>query len=54
VPPGPALAVALGALPGAQVGAAVSQRLAGPQLRAVLIAFVSLTAFRVWWDVLAR
>jgi uncharacterized membrane protein YfcA len=54
VPPGPALAVALGALPGAQLGAFVSRRLAGPQLKAVLLTFVALTAARVWWDVLAR
>jgi uncharacterized membrane protein YfcA len=52
VPPGPALAVALGALPGAQLGAAVSRRLAEPRLKAVLLAFVVLTAAWVWWDVI--
>jgi hypothetical protein len=53
VPAGPALVVALGALPGAQVGAAVSRRLAGSQLRLALLVTVVLTAARVWWDLLA-
>jgi uncharacterized membrane protein YfcA len=51
VPGGPALAVALGALPGAWLGAAVSRRLAEPQLKAVLLGLVVTTAAWVWWDV---
>jgi uncharacterized membrane protein YfcA len=51
---GPALLVALGALPGAQLGALVSRRLSGARLRYVLMAIVLLTAIRVWWDVLRR
>jgi hypothetical protein len=54
IPPGPALAVALGAVPGAQLGAAVSRRLASSRLRAALFAVVVFTAVRVWWDVLSR
>lgn len=54
IPLGPALAVALGALPGAQLGAAVSRRLPPAHLRALLLAVVALTALRVWWDVLVR
>lgn len=52
IPPGPAIAVALGALPGAPVGAAVSRRVAGPHLKFTLFAITVLTAVRVWWDVL--
>jgi len=48
----PALLVALGALPGAQLGARVSRRLSGPRLRAALFVIVLLTAVRVWWDLL--
>jgi uncharacterized protein len=51
---GPALLVALGALPGAQLGALVSRRLSGKRLRHVLLVIVLLTAIRVWWDVLRR
>ncbi len=49
---GPALLVALGALPGAQLGALVSRRLSGAWLRGVLFTIVLLTALRVWWDLL--
>jgi uncharacterized membrane protein YfcA len=52
IPWGPALLVALGALPGAQLGALVSRRLSGPRLRSVLIVIVLLTAIKVWWDLL--
>jgi uncharacterized membrane protein YfcA len=48
-----ALVVAVGAVPGAQIGAAVSQRLAGGWLRLVLFAIIVSTAVRVWWDVLS-
>jgi uncharacterized membrane protein YfcA len=54
IPPGPAVAVASGALVGAHLGAVVSRRLASAHLRAVLFAVVVLTACRVWWDVLVR
>lgn len=54
VPPGPAAAVALGALPGAPLGAAVSRRLGVWPLRLILLMFITLTAARVWWDVAVR
>lgn len=54
IPPGPALAVALGAVPGAQLGAVVSQRVAPPHLKRILLIVIVLTALRVWWDVLFR
>jgi uncharacterized membrane protein YfcA len=52
IPWGPAALVALGALPGAQLGALVSRRLSGGRLRHVLFVVVLLTAIRVWWDLL--
>jgi uncharacterized membrane protein YfcA len=52
VPLWPSLAVAAGALPGAQVGAALSRRLSGPALRRALFAIIVLSGVRVWWDVL--
>jgi uncharacterized membrane protein YfcA len=52
VPPGPAVAVALGALPGASLGAAVSRRLRGLHLKLILVVLIALTALRVWWDVI--
>ena len=52
IPWGPAAFVALGALPGAQLGALVSRRLPGTWLRFALLAIVLLTATRVWWDLL--
>jgi uncharacterized membrane protein YfcA len=52
LPLGPALAVVLGAVPGAPLGAAVSRRLAPGQLKLVLFIFILLTTARVWWDVL--
>jgi uncharacterized protein len=50
----PTLAVLLGTVPGARLGAAVSRRLPAPALRLVLFVVVLATALRVWWDVLAR
>jgi len=52
IPWGPALLVALAALPGAQLGALLSRRLSGARLRHVLLLVVLLTALRVWWDLL--
>jgi len=49
-----ALAVALGALPGARLGAAVGRRLTYVHLRLVLLLVVALSAGRVWWDLLTR
>jgi hypothetical protein len=54
VPLGPALLVALGAVPGAQLGAAASQRLAGGALKGILFGVIVLTGVRVWWHVLAE
>ena len=54
IPFGPALAVVLGAVPGAQLGAAVSRRMPPLVLRAALFVFVVLTAIRVWADVFSR
>jgi uncharacterized membrane protein YfcA len=51
---GPALVVALGAAPGAQLGAFVSRRLSGARLRQVLFVVVLATTLRVWWDLLTR
>jgi uncharacterized membrane protein YfcA len=50
IPWGPAVFVALGAMPGAQLGALVSRRLSGEWLRRALFLVVLLTALRVWWD----
>lgn len=52
IPWGPAMLVVLGAMPGAQLGALVSSRLSGEWLRRSLVAVVTLTALRVWWDLL--
>ncbi len=52
VPLGSALVVALGAAPGAQLGALASRRLAGGMLRAILFVVIVLTGVRVWWHVL--
>jgi hypothetical protein len=53
IPWGPAVFVALGAVPGAQLGALASRRLSGEWLRRSLLVVVLLTALRVWWDLLA-
>lgn len=47
-----ALVVAIGAVPGAQLGAALSRRLSGSQLRLALGLIIAIIAVRVWWDVL--
>ncbi|HEV8641817.1 MAG TPA: sulfite exporter TauE/SafE family protein [Methylomirabilota bacterium] len=52
IPPEPAIAVALGALPGAQIGAAVSRHVKGSHLKLTLLVIIVLTGVRVWWDVL--
>jgi uncharacterized membrane protein YfcA len=52
IPWGPAVLVALAALPGAQLGAWVSRRLSAGCLRGLLFVIVLLTALRVWWDLL--
>jgi uncharacterized membrane protein YfcA len=52
VPLVPALLVALGAVPGAQLGALASRRLSGVALKRILVAVIVLTGARVWWDVL--
>jgi uncharacterized membrane protein YfcA len=46
--------VALGALPGAQAGAAMSHRMPESWLKQALLWIVALSAARVWWDVFAR
>src|SRR5207249_10841167 len=47
-----ALVVAIGAVPGAQLGAALSRRLSGSQLKLALGLIIAVIAIRVWWDVL--
>jgi uncharacterized membrane protein YfcA len=54
IPWGPALAVAVGAVPGARLGAAVSRRLSTRQLRRLLLILILATGARVWWDLLAH
>ena len=54
VPLMPALVVALGALPGASLGAALSRRLSGATLKLSLGVIIVITGLRVWWDVLWR
>jgi uncharacterized membrane protein YfcA len=54
VPLAAALMVTLGAVPGAQVGAALSHRVAAKRLKWVLAAVILVTVSRVWWDLLAR
>jgi uncharacterized membrane protein YfcA len=48
----PTLAVMVGAVPGARVGALASRRLSGAGLRRVLFLVVLSSAVRVWWDLL--
>jgi uncharacterized protein len=52
VPLGPALVVALGAVPGAQLGAMASRRLAAGALKGILFVVIVLTGVRVWWHAL--
>jgi uncharacterized protein len=46
------LAVLVGAVPGAHLGALASRRLSGVGLRRVLFLVVLSSALRVWWDLL--
>ena len=50
VPFASTLAVVLGAVPGAQIGALASRRLSGAGLRRVLFVVILISALRVWWD----
>ena len=52
IPLQPALVVAVGALPGAQLGAMASRRLSGVALKRTLLAVIVLTGVKVWWHVL--
>jgi uncharacterized protein len=54
IPPLPALVVAVGAVPGARVGAALSRRLSGTALKRALFVIILMTGVRVWWSVLAH
>ena len=54
VPLVPALVVALGAVPGAQLGALASRRLAAGALKGVLFIVIVITGVRVWWHVLVE
>jgi uncharacterized membrane protein YfcA len=54
IPLGPAMVVAAGALPGAQLGAVTSRRLSGVALKRVLLAVIVLTGIRVWWHLLVE
>ena len=54
VPLGPALAVVIGSLSGAPIGARVSRRAPVGALRAVLAILIGLVTIRVWVDVLSR
>ena len=47
----PALTVAVGAIPGAQLGAAASHRVSTRHLKWALAVTIVLAAARVWWDV---
>jgi uncharacterized protein len=48
----PALTVAVGAIPGAQLGAAASHRVSSRHLKLALAITIVLAAARVWWDVI--
>jgi uncharacterized membrane protein YfcA len=54
IPLAPTLAVVAGAIPGARFGAAMSRRLPPFGLRVALFAFVTLTAIKVWADLLSH
>ena len=49
----PAVTVAAGAVPGAQLGAYVSRRLPPRILKAALFVIIVATAIGIWWDLLA-
>jgi uncharacterized membrane protein YfcA len=48
----PAFTVAVGAIPGAQLGAAASHRVSSRHLKWALAGTIVLAAARVWWDVI--
>jgi len=48
----PALTVAVGVIPGAQLGAAASHRVSSRYLKRALAITIVLAAARVWWDVI--
>ena len=48
----PAFTVAVGAIPGAQLGAAASHRVSSRNLKWALAVTIVLAAARVWWDVI--
>jgi uncharacterized membrane protein YfcA len=52
IPMAPAMVVAAGALPGAQLGAVTSRRLSGVALKRALLAVIVLTGVKVWWHLL--
>ena len=52
IPVPTALVVAVGALPGAQLGAAASRRLSGVALKRALLIVIVLTGLKIWWHVL--
>lgn len=52
IPVPPALVIAVGALPGAQLGATASRRLSGLTLKRALRIIIVLTGLKVWWHVL--
>ena len=54
VPLGPAVAVALGALPGAQLGGWLSRRMSGSHLKQALGLIIVVSAIRVWIDLVGR
>jgi uncharacterized membrane protein YfcA len=54
VPLGPAVAVSLGALPGALLGEWLSRRMSGSRLKLVLGLIVVVSAIRVWIDLVGR
>ena len=54
IPLAPTLAVVAGAIPGAQLGAAVSQRVPPLWLRVALFVLVALIAVMMWSDLLSR
>src|SRR5437867_723571 len=54
IPLAPTLAVVAGAIPGAQLGAAVSQRMPPLWLRVALFVLVALAAISVWAGLLRR
>ncbi len=48
-----ALALVVGALPGARLGAMVSRRTRVESLALILGVLIAIVAFKMWWDLLA-